>query len=175
VDLSKIVDAIRLSPRYLVGRALATGLLVLLPDRSAEVLGLRWFRDAYRPWLGAAFLISSCLLAGHAITSFASWSREWINIHLMVRRGHARLRELTPAEREVLAGYLLENSRTQYLSISDGIVKELEASRIIRRAASLGTMPALFAYNLQPWAWRYLIKHPELVGLTAGDIGSRSE
>src|SRR5947209_1159978 len=74
-----------------------------------------------------------------------------------------RLQSLTTAEKAVLRGYISERTRTQYLSIMDGVVTGLAAEDILYRASNASYSATEWAYNIQPWAWEYLSKHPEYV------------
>ena len=72
---------------------------------------------------------------------------------------------LTIAEKELLAGLLKMNSRTQAFSPMDGVVASLEKQRVLAQVTHVST-GLYFEYGVQPWAWNYLQAHPEIVGVT---------
>jgi len=175
MDWSRLLDAIKLAPRYLLAVALATGALLLGPAALTDAIGLSGIVAKFRAWFGAALLFSVALLAAHALAPVGSWIRAQFDWWVQLRAGRRRLRQLTPDEKQILSRYILEDTRTQSLSIMDGTVKELEAMGIIRRASSLGHGPWGFAYNIQPWAWTELRKHPDLVDLKKEDVRGGGE
>jgi hypothetical protein len=48
------------------------------------------------------------------------------------------------------------------MPFQNGTVNALQKERIIIRGSSLGSITG-FDYIIQPWAWEYLNKHPELL------------
>jgi hypothetical protein len=127
------------------------------------VFGLVGFVSQWRPYFGVAFLLSSALLLGTAVVS--AWGvvnrKRTEAAFLRIRR--ERLHRLSEPEKEVLRGYIEGQTRTQYHSMSDGVVGGLEAERVLYRASSLSQSFDYFAYNIQSWAWEYLNKHRKLL------------
>ncbi len=78
-----------------------------------------------------------------------------------MRRQARLMAELMPDEKAYLLRYITEQQNTQYFRIDDGIAQGLVAKLIIYQSASIGDLYDGFAYNLHPWARRYLVKHPE--------------
>ncbi len=76
-----------------------------------------------------------------------------------------RLHRLTQAEQEVLRPYVSEATRTQYLDLMDGVVAGLEHELVIYRPVAFFQLGLPCAFNMQPWAYDYLIERPHLVGL----------
>lgn len=163
LDIGKLIDALELPVRTLAGLVLATGLLLFGPEAFVSRIGLSGFLKEYRTWIGLTFLVSASTVFV-AITG-PVWSvmssevkQRWIAFR---HRGY--LKDLTVGEKEVLRGYLEEGTRTRHFWLGDGNVRELEAHGILRRASNVGSSGAGFPYNVQPWAWDYLKKHPELL------------
>lgn len=78
------------------------------------------------------------------------------------------LQRLSAEEKAYLRGYILDNTKTQYFEVTDGVVQGLVAAKILYRSASITgryskSYIPMIAYNIQPWAWEYLNKHPELL------------
>ena len=74
-----------------------------------------------------------------------------------------QLKTLSSTEKKVLKKYFDQDTQSLQLGSMDGIAGGLVAKNILFRSSSLGTADAYFAYNIQPWAWVYLKKHPELL------------
>jgi hypothetical protein len=98
------------------------------------------------------------------MASLGSWLRGWVQYRRIIYNGIQRLHDLTPEEQNILAFYLTNSARSQFLQFTDGVGEGLETCWIIRRASQISE-GFYFPYNIQPWAWKYLKKHPELVGL----------
>ena len=160
MDVSKLTEWLKLSSEHLVGVLLFSsavlGTLILAPDDWLRALGLAEFSNEYRTWLGLLLVLSTALLIVRLVTAVFRWSRQEVVLRRNVRRRRQRLHTLTGPERGILAKYVKENTRTQYLDVTDGVVRGLEAEQIIYRPASLSANYTVFAYNIQPWAWDYL-------------------
>lgn len=72
-----------------------------------------------------------------------------------------RLRELTSDQKLVLHSYLSGNSDTQYFALEDGVVDGLVRMGVLYRATA-GRLDS-WAFNIQPWAKKYLQKNLDLV------------
>jgi hypothetical protein len=76
------------------------------------------------------------------------------------------LRELTPDERSFLVPYIHDQLNSRVAPLEDGIVGGLVAKDILCRATHSIEFDD-FPYYMQPWARRYLKKHPDLLILSA--------
>ncbi|MBN2366681.1 MAG: superinfection exclusion B family protein [Calditrichaeota bacterium] len=155
MDWSKIIDWIKLSPRYLLPISLVSGAFLFLDQKWTDFFGLTNFINQFRPWISVVFFLSIALIISDIIFQIINWGKQGVNNKKKFRNMTKRLFDLTPEEKDILLGYFLNNTRTQYLSISDGIVKELEAFEIIFRSSNIGNLDS-WSYNIQPWAWKYI-------------------
>lgn len=164
MDPANFLGFLRLKPVLVFAVVIASSLFLFLPGQTAHSLGISSIRDFARPAIGVLWLLSASLLTAHALAAVtAAAAKEWRE-RRMVRAGQRRLHQLTPQEQQVLAGYLRTNSRTRSFPFTDGVIAELVAVGILRRATNVSQIGQVFPYNLQPWAWYYLKRHPELVG-----------
>ncbi len=163
MDFTKLVDWIKLSPRHSLAVAIASGVLLFLGDGPLATLGLEQLRAKYRPWIGGIFLLSSVLLLSYPLAALGKRVSTWWRDSQFVRGGRQRLRQLTPWEKEILRRFVERETRTQTLNFKDGVVAGLVDDSIIYQSSNLGTIHGNFAYNIQPWAWKELRKHPELL------------
>lgn len=162
MDFSKIVDWIKLAPKYLFAIAVVTGFLLFVPTGILAPLGLASIIAQYRAFIGMLFLISSVLFLVHPLATLYELISTRIMTTMLVRDQQKDLSELTESEKEILRGYIHNKTQSQYLNPLDGVTAGLEAKRIIYRAANLGQIHQ-FPYNIQPWAWKYLNNNPELL------------
>jgi hypothetical protein len=154
--MERFLDWVKLSPRQLVAVLLASGFLVFAPDRFLEPLGLLAFRNAYRVWLGVPFLGAAALLGGHVLAAIGGFVRQRFTWRRNLRRHQRALHVLSPAERQVLRGYVFENTKTQYFALDNGVAQGLVSAGVLFRSANVGDIITGFPFNIQPWAWQYL-------------------
>lgn len=166
MDFGKALDWLMLSPKYLLPILVAASILLFGSVDILASIGLEKFIGEYRMWVGVAWLASAALLASHLLTPLAKFLRRLVWEKNWIRHGKKRLQQLTPSEKEILRGFVLENTRSQYLDFQNGDVKGLEREKIIVMASNTGRLPRGFAYNIQPWAWEYLNENPRLLEQT---------
>jgi len=163
MNISNIINWIKLSPKYIIPIALLASLLVFLPDNTLSIFGVNTLSDKYRMWIGLICLSSYALL----LTHLALWIKEYVTNKLNAKRSRKEtlesLRDLSPEEKVILSDYILLQTKSQQLDIQSGVTNGLEHAQIIYRAAGVGTFHKGFAYNIQPWAWEELNKNPDLL------------
>jgi hypothetical protein len=91
-------------------------------------------------------------------------------VHRPIREVKYHLKNLGIEEKSLLKPFLLQNKRTASLSMFDPPSASLIAKGIL--GFTTGVIPAFHApIVIQPYAWKYLQKHPEKVDLNKSDIG----
>jgi hypothetical protein len=166
MDLSKLLDAIKLSPRYLVPVFFASGFLLFSPTTYIASLGLDSFVTSYRSWIGLVFLVSSALLLSHFFISVWTWVKRKLDAKKSSNEAINHLRNLTPDEKALLQGYIFNQTKTQNLDMMNGVVNGLVHVGIIYQASRMGDLLEGFAYNIQPWAWEFLNKNKRLLEIS---------
>ncbi len=160
MDLSKLIEWIKLSPKHLLPLTLISGLLLFSTKNLLNIFGLYEFVTKFRPFISIIFLLSVALILSSGLYSFIPFIKSYVKSIQERQRFYSRLQILTPGEKEILYGYIYHDSRTQYFEISDGRLTELIANKIIYQSSNYG-WPGEWAYNIQPWAWDYLQKHKD--------------
>jgi hypothetical protein len=158
VDISKILDSLKLSPKYLFAVLAAGSFLLFVPATFLDHMGLAQFRQRFLPYVGVITLLSASLLFTHGAAFVVDWLKSKRNLNLR----NKLLRSLTSAEMEALRPYIVDDANTQEFEIGSGIAGGLEAKRILYRSSSL-SFGFHSPYNIQPWAREYLKRHPELL------------
>ena len=162
-DLLTLAKDFFLSWPFPLAAWLAASGLLFAPQSFLATLGLDSLVTQYRGYLGAAWLFFAALLIVAAVRAVAQPAKKKVKELLWVAGRQKRLHRLTPQERQLLQRYIGGNTRTQNLNMEDGVVGGLEAEKMIYRASNISHAYTTFAYNIQPWAWDYLHKHPELL------------
>lgn len=169
-DFIWLLDALKLSTRFVLPVALTLGVFLFAPDVFIGHIGLADLRKQHQSYLGAAFVLSSCILASRGIIHGGAWARQKYRKHATLKLARASLHHLTPEEQDILRRYLEGNTKTLLLSIDCGVVASLSKMRIINQSTRYTRHGIDFPHNIHEWAWDYLHDHPELVGLAPGTI-----
>ena len=140
MDLSKLVDWIKLSPKYLLPISFVCGYLLFTGEVFLEKFGLKEFVDNSRPWIGIIFLMATSLVVVDVFYRIANWLKlNYTRIKKQKSRLD-RLLNLTPEEKDIFLGYLVPNTRTQFFPINDGVVTGLEAEGLIFKSSNVGNL-----------------------------------
>lgn len=162
IDISKFVEWLRLPARVFVALGLASAILLFASVDVLDIFGLGSFVESYRPIIGAIFVVSLSISVVSAFIVVSNFIYPWIAQAYWIRHGRNRLNNLTPDEKEILAYYINNQTRSQSLPIQSGVVNGLEREKIIVRGSQLGNLYG-FDYVMQPWAWEYLNENPSLL------------
>ncbi len=163
---SKFTEWLKLSTQQLLWLLLFSSLVLSVlsfaPDSALATFGLRDFRAEYRTWIGLSWLFAFSGLVIWVGRSVYQWAKSKITIRQHIQKMQQRLHNLTPDERDILRGYIADNTRTQNLRTDSGVVNGLVTERILYRSSQIGTLYRI-DHNINPLAWDYLKKHPELL------------
>ncbi len=162
-DPSKFIEGLKLPAKIVFALCIAAGLLLFPPDNFLKVLGLDLLVNANRPYIGGLFVITLCLLAVSALVALAKFVKPWVVQAFWIKQHKKRLQCLNPEEKEILACYIKNQTRSQSLDCRSGVVNALEHEKIIYRGSNLGLYGFNFAYIIQPWAWEYLNENHDLL------------
>lgn len=149
-------------PKALVGIAVATGMVVFMPDNLASSLGVNEFRTSNRGVFGWSFIASTSILTVYAMWWIGELAKSRFEKRRLQKMRESQLHELTTDELCFLATYILEDTATRYVPIDNGVACGLAAKNIIFRASSVGEYHRI-PFNIQPWARLYLKSHLELI------------
>lgn len=171
--VNSIFDWIKLSPKYMIPISFVSGFLIFADDTLLNKFGLNELVTKFRPYLGLIFLLSIVLI----ISNFLFWSipivNKWINNLKINSRMRSRLNNLTQEEKEIFLGYILENTRSQFFALMDGVVLELKREGLIYGAINASSLKGV-PYNINPWVWNYLRKNQDKI-FSKEDIKSYKE
>lgn len=169
LDPTKLLDWLKLSPRYLFVLSMVLGILLFGPDILLSKLGVEHFVNEFRMYIGIGFLLFSLLFLANSIQPVYTFFQNRASRRGQRKMQTDRLKNLTKEEKKILHYYIANQTRTQPLPYDNGLVNELAKFKIIYRAADLSQGYEIFAYNLQPWAWIYLNNNPHLLELDTGE------
>ncbi len=90
MDWTKIVDWIKLSPKYLLPISLFSGALLFIDPNWISFFGLNNFVIQFRPFISIIFFLSDALLLSHFIFQIANPENEWIKN----RKKYSRMKKM---------------------------------------------------------------------------------
>lgn len=134
-----------------------------------EFLGVEIWRNEGKPYLGSVFVVSFAIVGVHYASEIIQWLVNKYRVLLSRRAAQARLKLLTPEEKNFLAGYLKEKSRIQRHWRNSSVAAVLMSEGILYVAVEQG-MTDRFPFTIYPWAWEYLKKNPHLVAVENHDV-----
>jgi hypothetical protein len=156
--INKLPEWLKLSPRYLLPISLVSGFLLFANDSFLGKFGLGEFVVNFRSWIGIVFLMTTSLIVIDVLYQIFAWLKSiYINKRSQKIR-FERFQNLTFEEKDILLSYLIQNTRTQYFPINDGVVLGLELEKMLFKSSNIGD-PDSWPFNVQPWAWDMLKKH----------------
>lgn len=164
--LGKIKDWLTMGVVPLGGTAIASGIVLFAPASLLQILGLGAVVANIRPYLGGAFILSlSVLICMGAKGVWEVLLKPSLHETLAIHFHRRELHSLTEDEKDCLRPYIEQQTRSQCFSMHDGVAMGLQQRKIIVRISSIGLPGSNFSFpfQIQPWAWEYLNKHPELV------------
>jgi hypothetical protein len=150
----------KISPAAMLAAAAAASIVLFGPDELVAGIGLREFRDTYRPWLGSALVASLSILA--ALVAHGSW--DWLQ-GVLRRRGKRNqlkqyLLELTPREKEYLRPYIIGDQTVGVFEIGDGIAMGLCGKQILYRPSNMARIGIEFEFCMTEQARREVRLRP---------------
>jgi hypothetical protein len=163
IEAKQVFDWLKLSGKQAFILCVITSIMLFSGDDLLSKLALAEAKKSLQIWIGLVWLISVSILLAEIVFPTFKWVSRRIKWHFNLKEYQKRLHDLTIEEKELLSEYIDNNTRTASIEYSNGVAKELESAMVIRRASNLSHHYNVFPYNIQPWAWEYLTKNPELL------------
>lgn len=163
--MKDIVDFLKLPPRILGALAIASGLLLFLPDAIIEKLYMINFRNTYGFVIGIVFVVSVSILAVFIIVIAVKRIKEKYDNKRLKKGQIAYLKQVDDKKAELIRHLLNTPTHTAMLSMHSGIVVELQHFFVISPAGSTHVVDMTdpkINYFLQPWVIKQIDSDPEL-------------
>lgn len=163
IEAKQVFDWLKLSGKQAFILCVISSIILFSGDELLSILALVEAKKNLQIWIGLVWLISVSVLLAEIIFPAYNWVSRKIKLYFNLKKYQRRLHDLTVEEKELLSEYIDRNTRTTSIKYSNGVAKELESAMIIRRASNMAHYHDVFPYNIQPWAWEYLTKNPDLL------------
>ena len=162
-----IADFFKLPTKIMFAIALASGMILFLPDNIVSKMYMVDFRDNYGFAIGLLFLISFSILVVTLIVGCYNYFHDKYSLKKFKATAKERLQKLDDYQKAIVYGLYMEDSHTDELPLHDGAVHWLEQNLIITKTTNQYAVSdlnnAVFPFMLQPWAVEELQKDNELL------------
>ena len=167
--LGNLTDWSKYPPRVLLVLTLICGAFLFGGSDFFKILGLDIIQAKYRPFFGLGFILFGALFFSFPIMEGVKWIYKWLKHKYDQRKKVKHYKEwfthLTPTQKVILHSFIENNTRSMTLDFSDGTVKELANAGLIYLPSNLTLFQDEWYtdYNIQPWVFKYLKEHPEIL------------
>ncbi len=168
-NLGKITEFLtKASPRISAAAFLFCIATRVLPRRALAWLGIASVIESHETALGLTFLGTGAILATYPLHALWKLGAQYRLKARALRAGKNRLHRLTVSEKKLLQLYAVNQTRTRRLNLGSGVAGGLVQEGILFHSSNVGSQIDGLAYNIQSWAYDYIVERPELVA-TPGD------
>ena len=162
-----LADFFKLPTKIMFALALASGMVLFLPDNIVAKMYMVDFRNKYGFAIGLLFLTSFSILAVTLIIGIYKYFSQKHSMKKFKATAKERLQKLDNYQKAIVYGLYIEDNHTSELPFHDGAVKWLKQSMIIIETTNQYLVSdlnnAVFPYMLQPWAVEELQNDSELL------------
>lgn len=162
-----LADFFKLPTKIMFALALASGIVLFLPDNIVAKMYMVDFRNKYGFAIGLLFLISFSILVVTLIIGIYKYFSHKRSMKKFKATAKERLQKLDNYQKAIVYGLYMEDNHTSELPFHDGAVKWLKQNIIITETASQYAVSdlnnAVFPYMLHPWVVEELQKDSELL------------
>ncbi|WP_320927880.1 superinfection exclusion B family protein [Hungatella sp.] len=152
--MKDFIDFLKLPPNILGALSIASGALLLLPDKLAEKLYMTEFRDKYGFTIGIIFVISTAILIVLLGSKVYHYFHDKSSSKKLVEAQIKYLKQMNPEQVAVIREFIQEPTHTLPLPCNNGLVIELQHFQIVTPAGQTHLVNMLdpqINYFLQPW------------------------
>ncbi len=164
------LDVLKLAPRYLAALTIISAVFLFSPEPFLKKLGFDQLTQEYRPWFGAAFVVSGVLFLVDRSIHVLLWIRNLHAARQIRNKQVKKLQSLTEDEKRILRFYITHQTKSNVLEFSDGVVNGLVSAGIITQAHKFSVEDFRFAYNITDFAWQHLQENEGLLSGSTKDI-----
>lgn len=166
--IKSIIEKLKLKELFAI-IFIAALIITFVPTDLAQKMQIDNFRSKYQTYISLCMIVVGAYyvlcIAGEIKNFIWKKTHSWEKVAINYMKKY-----MSPDEMGLLveAFYDRENNRfcsSGQLDYSDGRIAPLESKKIIYRASQLGSLVYGFAYNLQPYALKFLNEN-----LVAGNI-----
>ena len=163
--LSKTIKRNFLGASSFIVMASLTGVLLYIINNYPfilENLGISEI-DNYKKYIGYGCLVSVSIVFVMLIHNLCEWVKKIILERKTNKTLESNLKNLNSDEKAILESYIVNGKTTAYFYLYDGIITSLIEKKALYAAGDAYTGDHKRAYNIEPFAKKYLESNPELL------------
>ena len=163
--MKDFIDFLKLPPNILGALSIASGALLLLPDKLAKNLYMTEFRGKYGFAIGIVFVVSTAILIVLLTSKTYHYFHEKSLSKKLVKVQTKYLKRKTSQQVAVIQQFINEPTHTLQLPYNNGLVIELQHLKIITPAGQthlVDMSDPRIQYFLQPWVIQRIDNDEEL-------------
>ena len=163
--LLKIIKQNLLNSPFVIGVAFLTGFLLYIINNNPSILGILGISeiDTYKPYIGIVFLLSVFIVVVMLVNNLNLWVKKIFSKRKINKILENNLKNLNSDEKAILESYIVKGKTTAYFYLHDGIITSLIEKKALYAAGLSLTQDHRRAYNIEPFAKKYLESNPELL------------
>lgn len=164
--MKDFVDFLKLPPNILGALVVASGILLLLPDKVINKLYMTEFRDKYGFTIGIIFIVSLSILIILLVLKIYHFFYDKRSDKKVAEGQLKYLRNMSREKVMVVNAFLQERTHTLELPVNDGLVIELQHFGIITPAGQthlVSMQDPRIKFFLQPWVENKIRSDDELM------------
>lgn len=163
--MKDFIDFLKLPPNILGALAIASGILLFLPDQIAKKLYIIEFRNKYGFTLGIVFIVAIAILMILLIGKIYHKIYNKKKSEQLIKAQIKYLMNMNPEQVTVIREFIDEPTHTLPLPYNNGLVIELQHYFIITPAGQTHLVDMLnpqIEYFLQPWVIQRIKENEQL-------------
>lgn len=163
--MKDFIDFLKLPPNILGALSIASGALLLLPDRLTKKLYMTEFRDKYGFAIGIVFVVSTAILIILIVGKIYHYFYDKYSSKKLVEAQTKYLKRMTQQQVFVIREFINEPTHTLSIPYNDGLVIELQHLQIITPAGNthlVDMSDPRIPFFLQPWVIERINNDDEL-------------
>lgn len=138
MDFGKLADLIKLPVKYAWALAIASGLVLFLPEAALKTLNVYQLKQNYGVYIGLGFLLFFVLAIVHTASAAYSHFKRRRRFHAFNKERYESLQRLDQREKSVLREFFVQNQNTLRLPVDDPTVAGLMSRGILVRVGKHG-------------------------------------
>lgn len=165
IELKDFDDFLKLPPNILAALSIASGALLILPDKIAEKFFIMEFRDKYGFTIGIIFVVSTSILIVLILSKVYYYFHDKSSSKKLVEAQTKYLKRMNRQQVVLIREFINDPTHTLELPYNNGLVIELQHLQIITPAGQTHLVDMLdphIKYFLQPWVIQRINNDEEL-------------
>lgn len=166
--MKDFVNLLKLPPKILAGLAIASGLLLFLPDKIISKLYMDSLKSKYGFLIGVIFIVTISILTCYTLIVVGKAILHTYNNKRLIKYRKAFLKKLDYEDKILIREMMEQPGKTLELPVNHGTVIKLAYYNVITPTGSshlVDPFDMRIIYFLQPWVIQEITANPDLLNI----------